>query len=156
MAKFTRTKVKNNFKKNTTNTYLTFRSKWEIDFAMYLENHKNIKNWKFDYPFKYLDRFVTKKNTIYYVDFLVEFVNGNKAFFEVKPVSTLKERVNTKSSKYKKIHKHNYLKNLSKFDSITGYCRKTGMKFYLVDKSKKRFKFYTWDPLGHKPVLIME
>ncbi len=154
MAKFTKTKVLNRFSKNKSNTYLTFRSKWEYTFAIYLENSKGVKSWKFDFPFKYYDQYVTKKNTVYYIDFLVEMIDGTKVFFEVKPVSTLTEKVNTKSLKYKKIHTHNYLKNLSKFDSVVRYCQKSKMKFYLVDGSRKSFRYYRWDSSKHIPIFV--
>lgn len=152
--RFTKQKVSNNYKKNKENHFLVFRSKWEVDFANFLDNHKHVKNWRFDFPFPYFDAFVTKRKATYYIDFKVEFNEGTTALFEIKPVSQLKERIKTKSMRYKKIHTYNYLKNISKFDAVVNFCKKSGQKFYLVQREGNKFGFYKWNEKKHIPVKI--
>ena len=154
--KFTRQKVPNTYKKNIEDGTLTFRSKWEVEFASFLDNHRHVRKWKMDFPFPYFDQYVSKKNATYYIDFKVHFHDGLIVLFEVKPISSLTEKVKTKSMRYKKIHTHNYLKNISKFDSVVNFCKKSKQKFFLVQKDKKKFQFFTWDAKSHRVFPVNE
>jgi len=154
MAKFKKIWVDNNYRKNKYQTKICFRSKWEILFAKFLDNNENVKSWRQDYPFKYYDQYVSKKISIYYIDFYVIMKDGLNVLIEVKPIKTLNETVRSRSIKFKKIHNHNYLKNISKFESVETYCRVHKWKFFLVDKSGTGFKFYNWDIKHRKAVLV--
>ncbi len=146
MAKFIKIWVDNNFKKNKTNKRMCFRSQWEINFASFLENNPRVVEWEFDFPFKYFDKFVSNKISVYKIDFKVRFSSNEVIYFEVKPVKTLTERVKTKSIKYKKIHTHNMLKNYSKFSAVNSFCKRSNSQFILVNQSRdKKFEFYKWD-----------
>ena len=150
MGKFKTYWTNNNYKKNKTQSKMCFRSKWEISFANYLDSNDRVVEWKQDFAFKYLDAFVTKKIKTYYIDFKVKFKSGSIIFFEVKPIKSLQERVKTKSIKYKLIHKRNYLLNISKFDSVNSFCKRSKSEFILVEQSRdKKFNFYRWNSKNH-------
>lgn len=153
MGKFKKLWRINTYNKNKFQKKICFRSKWEIAFANYIDNHPRVKEWRQDFPFRYYDQFVTKKLTVYYIDFHIIMDTGQNILIEIKPISTLNESVRTKSLRYKKIHEHNYLKNLSKFDSVNQYCRKNKWKFFLVEKTKQNFNYYVWDDKLHKAIL---
>lgn len=144
MSKFKRTIIENKFKKNIIQKKLIFRSSWEIKFANFLENNKNVKNWRNDHLFKYMDnKGVIRK---YYIDFHIIMNNGDNLLIEVKPISSLKKRVKTKSFRYKIIHSTNLLKNIFKFDGVENYCRKTkNWRFYLTQYKRNTFYFYKWN-----------
>lgn len=151
--KFRRQKVCNHYNKNTKNAFLIFRSQWEVAFADFLEANKNIKSWEFDFKIMYFDKYVSQKPKPYYVDFRAEFHDGRIVFFEIKPISSLQERVKTKSMRYKKIHNHNYLKNISKFESMVSFCLKSKATFYIVEKKQNKFYYYRWSPLKRQAIL---
>jgi len=154
MPRFKKTWAVNNFKKNQSQKKILWRSKWEIAYANFIDNLDSIKSWRQDYPFKYHDRYVSKKIAIYYIDFHIITNSGQNILVEIKPISTLNETLRTKSIRYKKIYQHNYLKNVSKFDSVAQYCRRNGWKFYLVEKNANGlFSYYTWDYRQHKAIL---
>lgn len=163
MSGFKRIVVDNKYKKNTEQRKLIFRSNWEIAFANFLDSNNNVKSWRNDFPIKYLDKFNTytpatkkRKVKIYYVDFKVIMNDGSTILVEVKPLRSLQERVETKSFRYKLIHATNYLKNLSKFETVELFCRRIGWKFFLAEKQEHHFKFYRWDIQNKKPVPINE
>lgn len=155
MSSFKRTIVENRFKKNTIQRTLTFRSNWEVLFANFLDFNTNVKEWVSDYPIKYRDRFGTQRVKTYYIDFKVGMTDGSILLVEVKPIKSLQMRIKTESVRYKRIHTTNYLKNLSKFETVELFCRKMNWEFFLVEKSSDRgFKFYRWDMEKKYPVLV--
>lgn len=154
MAKFRKIWAENKFQKNFSQKKICFRSQWEIDFAKFLDNNDKVKTWRQDYPFRYYDQYVSKKIATYYIDFYVIMKNGLNVLIEVKPIKTLTENVRTRSIKYKKIHNHNYLKNISKFESADTYCRQNKWRFLLTEKKSRGFLFYSWDSKHRKPILV--
>ena len=146
--------VENKFHKNTTQRRIVFRSKWEIEFAKFLDSNTNVVKWRNDYPVKYRDKYLTQKIKNYYIDFYVEMKNKEILLIEVKPLNALTRRVETKSMRYKKIHTTNYLKNLAKFDTVEVFCQKIHWKFFIAQREGQGFRFYHWDTTKKIPILI--
>jgi hypothetical protein len=155
MSGFKRIIIDNHYKKNLKQRKIIFRSLWELAFANFLDNNNNVKSWENDFKIKYLDKFNSPpKIRIYLVDFKIIMNDDSTLLVEVKPLRSLQERVETKSFRYKLIHTTNYLKNLSKFETVELFCRKIGWKFYLAEKQEHHFKFFRWDITNKKPVPI--
>ena len=148
---FKRFIIDNTFKKNITQRRLIFRSNWEVKFAHFLDNNNNVKYWKNDFLIKFKDRFIDQKIHKYYVDFYVEMMNNDILLIEIKPMDSLKRRVETKSVRYKVIHDSNYKKNLCKFESVNLLCKRNKWKFYLCEFKNNIFKFYVWNIIEKKP-----
>ena len=155
MAGFKRIIVENRYQKNKTQRTLCFRSGWEVSFASFLDSNTNVANWESDYRIKYLDKYnYPPKVRMYLIDFKIQMTDGSILLVEVKPLSTLRMRVQTNSMRYKRIHTTNYLKNLAKFETVEIFCRKVGWKFFLTQKEENGFKFYRWDIKDKRPVSI--
>ena len=155
MSNFKRIIIENHFHKNISQKSICFRSNWEITFANFLDSNKNVTAWKNDFHIKYLDKFNSPpKIRTYLIDFFVTMADGSNLLIEVKPLKSLQERVITKSTRYKRIHTTNYLKNLAKFETVELFCRKMNWKFFLAEKGDPGFKFYKWDIGSKKPILV--
>jgi hypothetical protein len=155
MSIFKKIIVENHYKKNFKQRKIICRSNWEMSFISFLERNDKVKEWVSEYPIKYFDTStVPNKIRKYYIDFFVTLVDGHRVFFEVKPLSNLQERVNTKSMRYKHIHTTNYLKNVAKFNTLQSFCQRSGMNFYIVEKKETHFNFYEWDIKTKSPVFI--
>jgi hypothetical protein len=129
------------FKKNKYQTQVIVRSKWEKEFINFLETNDNVLHWTYDFPIKYFDKFIAKKQQTYFIDFFVKLKNKKVLLIEIKPLSFLKESVKTKSEKFKKIYRFNYLKNKSKFKQASQFAKSKGWNFYIVGKEKNNWKF---------------
>lgn len=155
MSGFKRIIVENHYKKNPTQRTICFRSGWESSFASFLDNNINVKNWENDFRIKYLDKFNSPpKVRTYLIDFKVQMNDGSTLLCEVKPLKSLIKRVSTNSMRYKRIHTTNYLKNLSKFETVETFCQKIGWKFFIIEKDGHNFKFYRWNVKNQQPVLV--
>ena len=155
MAGFKRTIIENKYQKNTTQRTICFRSGWEFSFAAFIDSNTNVKTWKSDFKIKYLDKFNSPpKVRTYLIDFKVFMADGSTLLVEVKPLSSLKMRVSTKSMRFKRIHTTNYLKNLAKFETTELFCQKIGWKFYLAQKEARGFKFFQWSIKDKRAVSV--
>lgn len=155
MSNFKKIILENKFNKNKSQRKILFRSNWEIAFANYIDKIDNITEWKNDVIIKYQDKYIDNKVKKYYVDFFLKSKDGYNYFIEIKPLSSLEKRANTKSMRYKVIHTTNYLKNISKFDKMAQLCdANKNCRFFIVDKSINGFNFHIWDSIKKSPVRI--
>lgn len=77
-----------------------FRSKWEANYALYLDflkKHGEIKDWK--YEVKWFEFPIRHGTTRYLPDFQVEENNGTFTYHEVKGAMTSKARVQLRRMK---------------------------------------------------------
>jgi len=155
MPGFKRIIVENCYQKNKTQQHICFRSNWEISFANFLDSNRNVALWESDFRIKYLDKFnPPPKIRTYLIDFKIQMTDGSILLCEVKPLKDLEARVQTKSARYKRIHTTNYLKNLSKFETVEIFCRKSGWKFFIVSKEEHHFRFYRWDIQNKRAIIV--
>ena len=80
-----------------------FRSKWERNYARYLEllkTHQQIKDWSHE-PETFWFEGVSRGTNNYLPDYKVELLNGNFEYHEVKGYETAKDR-----TKYKRMAKY--------------------------------------------------
>lgn len=63
-----------------------YRSGWELEFCKYLDNNIDVLSWSYEkIMIEYISNKSTKKKRKYYPDFFVEYKNGDKYIYEIKP-----------------------------------------------------------------------
>lgn len=109
----------------------TFRSSWEFTFCTFCDNNPAILNWASE-PLKipYFNP-VSGKNTIYVPDFLIVYVDSNKAkhteVIEIKPMKeTTMETARSVRDKYM------VAVNMAKWAAAQNFCKIHGMRFRIV------------------------
>lgn len=110
------------------NEPVIFRSKLELEFINYCENHPSIKRWASE-PLKirYYSR-LDGKEMNYYPDFVVEKTNGSRILVEIKPKSqTYKPTV------YDNLwSKEAWVKNMDKWVAAYRFAKNHNMSFVVV------------------------
>jgi hypothetical protein len=110
------------------------RSGPERALARYFDENTNVKKWSSESVIiPYLDVGDGKWHR-YFVDFLVELVNGTVLLIEFKPYSQTQEPIPPKRKTKKAIESYSnavsvYLKNRSKWKAAKEYADKKGWKF---------------------------
>ena len=113
----------------------TFRSSWEMKYAIALERSLTVRQWASE-PFSitYYNP-IKKKNTLYWPDFVVEFTNGYILIVEIKP---LKEAaVASAKTLYDKAM---LLQNMAKWQAAVAFTKARGKNW--------GFKVYTENELS--------
>lgn len=122
-----------------------YRSGLEFKFMVWCERNPNIVTWTSEpSPIPYTCP-ETGKTRQYYIDFIIEFSNGQKCLIEVKPYSQFKDaevfsRIATRLGKLPKIRRSNAAaaKNDAKWKHAKRHAEKHNMKFTIITE---RFKF---------------
>lgn len=143
-------KRRNNFHKGKYNvinvskylgdlTKVEYRSSWELFFMGWLDMNPNVRKWNsegviIDYYSK-----MDQKNRRYYVDFYVEFMNGTKLLYEIKPhkqtIPPNTPKTNTpKALKRFSKEKYDFNVNLDKWRSAKDSARLSGMDFKVLNE----------------------
>jgi len=111
-------------------TQIVYRSGWELSVMSWCDTTSDVKFWSSEtivVPYlSPLDRKIHR----YFVDFTIEFKNGNKYLVEVKPYKQ------TKPPKKRKKTTKKYIKevftwgiNIAKWDSAMRWAKKNDYKF---------------------------
>jgi len=125
-------------------TKVYYRSSWELRFMQYLDVTSEILRWSCE-EIKIPYRETDGSYHTYYPDFYFERVDKNnpqrfdRVVIEIKP---RKDRVMPKEpEKFTPIKLESYeyqlkmyQKNLYKWSRATDFCKKNGMKFYIMDE----------------------
>jgi len=69
-----------------------YRSGWEQKFCVYLDSLAEVKSWSYEkLVIEYLSNKKTGKIRKYYPDFYVEYVDGTRIVYEIKPRRKLEQ-----------------------------------------------------------------
>ena len=112
---------------------ICFRSSWEKSVMIFLDNNIRVKKWGSEVVvIPYINANDGKVHR-YFMDFYVEFTNGNKLLIEVKPfvqTQTPQKTPRKRVARYLEECK-TYATNLSKWDSAKRWAKAHGMKFQI-------------------------
>jgi transposase len=77
------------YKSSITGREYLFKSLHELCFALLLDKNENVENWDYELiSVPYIHR-LTGKQKLYYVDFSVQYKDGNSKWFEIKPCDNM-------------------------------------------------------------------
>lgn len=116
---------------------IEYRSGWEKFFMEWLDNNPNVKRWNSEgIQISYFSK-MDAKNRRYYVDFYVEYIDGTKMLYEVKPYKQTQPPVLSESKTRKAIARfqkeiYDYNVNIDKWVSAKDSARLSGMKFRII------------------------
>jgi hypothetical protein len=112
-----------------------YRSSWEFDVMLMLDNNPAINKWSSEgirIPYKCP---LTGKQTTYVPDFFVNYVGKNgkqhSELWEIKPANqAIKERVGRS-----KVNQAHYIRNLAKWEACRAFCKQNGLTFRVITES---------------------
>lgn len=121
-------------------TEIVYRSSWELNLFVWLDNHRDVEWWNSECTvIQYTDPLDTNKKRRYFPDVLLRKTNGETILIEVKPDKETKQpdRDNGfyKNGKPKKTYvteSLTYVKNRAKWAAAEAYCAKKGWKFVIL------------------------
>jgi hypothetical protein len=112
---------------------ICFRSSWEKSVMIFLDNHPRVVKWSSEHVvIPYINQNDGKVHR-YFMDFYIEFKNGNKLLVEVKPYAQTQTPQKTPGKRIARYLEEcqTYVTNLSKWDAAKKYAKKHGMKFQI-------------------------
>jgi hypothetical protein len=122
---------------------IKFRSSWEFKCMLKFELNRNVLKWTsepFSIPYYMKElvdgKFVMVKHN-YWIDFIVELVNGTKFMIEVKPDSQIPKK-DLKTIKRDPVR----YKNACKFSAAIKYCKLNGYEFKLISEKDLLTKIF--------------
>lgn len=124
-------KVKNPEKYKGDPTGVQYRSLWEKYVMMYLDKSTNVVSWSSEevvIPYRYdVDGRVHR----YFVDFFVEYSNGQKVLIEIKPSKELSPPTGNRRTKRYIVESYTYIKNTNKWEAAREYAKDQGWEFQI-------------------------
>lgn len=112
---------------------ICFRSSWEKSVMIFLDNHPRVVKWgSEEVVIPYVNPNDDKVHR-YFMDFYIEFKNGNKLLVEVKPYAQTQTPQKTAGKRVARYLQEcqTYATNLSKWDAAKQYAKRRGMKFQI-------------------------
>ena len=113
-------------------TNITYRSGWERDVMVYLDQSKEVVEWnseEFVVPYYYQ---VDKKRHKYYIDFWVKWKSGQVTIIEVKPKKqVLPPKAKNPRSKSAINEALAYVKNQNKWDAARKVAADNNIRFVI-------------------------
>ena len=138
MAKIGFYTVHNTKKYNKPNKTLKYKSSWELQFMIYCDNSKKIKQW--NYESVRIPYIFNKKRHFYYPDFWIQTYENDKLIIEIKPKHQTLPPKNPKSKGYQR-ELIRFTKNCAKWHYAQKYTSKKNMNFLIVtEKLIKKIK----------------
>jgi hypothetical protein len=125
-------KVKNPKKYKGDVNNVVYRSGWERDVMVYLDDHTGVAEWNSeDFIIRYFYE-VDKKNHNYHMDFWIKFTNGTILLVEVKPKrQTEPPKSKNPRSKRGLTEAFAYIKNRNKWDAAEKVAKDNGYGFVI-------------------------
>lgn len=114
---------------------IKFRSSWEQQFMLVLDNHPNVLQWASEsVKIPYINP-LTGKQTVYVPDFLIVYIDKNSKkhseLVEIKPLKeTLTENAKTKKDKLR------VALNMAKWKAAYKWCGKRGLQFRVMTEEQ--------------------
>ena len=111
---------------------ITYRSSWERDVMVYLDESPKVTKWNSE---EFVVRYyyeVDKKYHRYYVDFWVNWTNGQTTIIEVKPKKqAMPPKVKNPKTKSGLNEAFTYIKNRNKWDAAEKVAKDNGYRFVI-------------------------
>jgi hypothetical protein len=112
---------------------MTFRSSWEVIFASALDTSPAVSKWVSEpktLNIRYRNPF-TQQSSVYWPDFLVQYVDGSIELIEIKPA---KEALGMKAKNtYDKL---SLIRNACKWAAAAEFAKKIGARFRVVTEAE--------------------
>ena len=142
---------------------VTYRSMWEKNVMVWLDQNPNVKEWASEEIFFRYEHPITGKSARYFPDFYVKMVDGLTRVIEVKPKKeTVKPDEPKRKTKKYMSEVATYLVNQEKWREAKYHCDKANMIFEVwtedtlseigIMKSTKLPKMLTEKKVKHKKV----
>jgi hypothetical protein len=111
---------------------ITYRSSWERDVMVFLDESPKVKRWNSEeFVVRYFYE-VDKKYHRYYVDFWVQWSGGQTTLIEVKPKKqAVPPKTKNPKSKAKLNEAFTYIKNRNKWDAAEKVAKDNGYRFII-------------------------
>lgn len=118
-------------------TNIIFRSSWEQQMNIFLDNNPNILEWASEpFAIPYIKP-TTGKVHRYFPDYWIKYQNNNgkivQEIIEVKPDSQVNIRTKRRLTNYDKI---TYAINIAKWKSCQQFCEKHNIKFRILTEKE--------------------
>jgi hypothetical protein len=108
------------------NEKIIYRSSYEKRFILWLEKSEKVKYWGSEcISIEYIGEDGQKHH--YWPDYIVEFIDGRKFVFEVKPYSQTVQPDPRCEYAYRE-----YKKNMLKWTAARQFCERNGMHFKVI------------------------
>ncbi len=125
-----------------TKDRIVFRSSWEEDFCIFLDNNTRVLRWSSEpFAIPYMKP-TDKRMHKYYPDFWFEYVDKNgeiiQEVIEVKPLNQISQPNPTGKKPKQQIYESlTWAINTAKWKAATEFCNKYNMKFRLITENKQ-------------------
>jgi len=139
-------KPKNPQKYKGDPTNIVYRSRWELKFMSYVDNHDDIISWSSEEVIVPYISPVDGKRHRYFPDFLITKINneGKKEtlMIEIKPFKQTKPpEIQTKKTKTYLNEVFTWGINSAKWAAAEEYCKDKGYKFVIMTENELGVKF---------------
>lgn len=109
---------------------VTFRSLWERNVMIWLDQNPNVKEWASEEFYLKYDNPITGKLSKYYPDFYVKMIDGTYRVIEVKPEKELSRPAEPKRKTKNYVNEvSTWLVNQEKWKTAKMFCEKHDMSF---------------------------
>jgi len=126
-------------------TNIVYRSRWELKFMSYLDNHPSVLQWaseEFCVPYRSpLDDKIHRYFPDFYVKTKTPTGNIAEAVYEIKPY---KQTQHPKRGKNERVYLNEvktYVINKRKWEAAEAFCRSKGWAFSIVTEKDLGLKF---------------
>lgn len=128
-----------NPKKYTGAKLPTYRSSWELQFFIWMDEHQSVVNWASEaIKIPYINP-LTNKAANYIPDILIHYVDKNGfKHIELVEIKPLKESLLEKAKSKK--DKMAYLQNQAKWKAASAYCKHHGITFRVLTEKDLFFR----------------
>lgn len=109
---------------------IVYRSLWERNVMMWLDENPSVEKWASEEIYFYYDHPVNGKRSRYYPDFYIKMIDGVQRVIEVKPKkeTSAPKQPSRKTSKY--INEvATWMMNQEKWRTAQYFCKKANMSF---------------------------
>ena len=114
-----------------------YRSSWELQMCKWCDTNPNVKYWMSEGTvIPYVSK-VDRKLHRYYIDFTVQFTNGQTVLFEIKPHRQTLKPTHKKIKTKKHLNEvYTYTRNVSKWEAAKEFAKKHDVSFQILTENE--------------------
>ena len=114
-----------------------YRSSWELQMCKWCDANPNVKQWMSEVTIVPYRSKLDGRMHRYYVDFTVQFTNGQTVLFEIKPLKqTMKPRYQKRKTKKHLSEVYTYTRNISKWEAAREFARQNNVSFQILTENE--------------------
>lgn len=126
-------RVKNKSKYRGNANDITYRSHWEKNVMIWLDNNSDVKEWSSEevvIPYFYE---VDRRNHRYFIDFYIKWKSNKVTLVEVKPAKQLNPPVKGRGTSQKRYlnEASAFVMNMNKWEAANKFAKKNGWEFVI-------------------------